>query len=148
MLDRLNEDMKTAMKAKDKDRLGTIRMLISDVKNAKIQKGGINSELDENEYIAIFKTNLKKRMDAAQAYREGGRTEQAEKEEAEAAIIQEYLPKALSDEELEKVVEKAIAEIGATSMREMGAVMKKVMSEHGGAVDGKAVQQLVQKKLG
>jgi uncharacterized protein YqeY len=148
MIEKLKEDMKSAMKAGEKERLSTIRMLISDVKNAQIQKGGVGTELQENDYIAILKTNLKKRLDAAQSYRDGGREEQAEKEEAEAKIIQEYLPKALGEDELEKAVDKAIAESGATSMREMGAVMKIIMSEHAGAVDGKKVQQLVQKKLG
>lgn len=147
MLDRLNDDMKRAMKAGDKERLSTIRMLISDVKNAKIEKGGINSELDEKDYIAIFKRNLKKRQDAAESFRKGGREESAAKEEAEAEIIQEYLPRALSAEELEAAVDEAIAEAGASTKQEMGNVMKVVMGKHAGKVDGKEVQQLVMKKL-
>lgn len=147
MIDILNQDLKAAMKARDKTRLSTIRMIISEVKNEQIKKGGVGTELSENDYISVLKTALKKRQDAARSYRDAGRQEQAEQEEAEAEIIQGYLPEALSPEELEKAVDEAIAETGATSKREMGQVMKAVMGAHAGKVDGKEVQQLVMKKL-
>jgi len=147
MIEKLKEQMKEAMKAGEKDRLSTIRMLISEIKNEQIKQGGVGTELSESDYIALFKTNLKKRLDAAEGYRAGGREEQAAKEEAEAELIREYLPKALSPQELEAAIDEAIAEVGATGKQQMGLVMKTVMGKHGGAVDGKEVQQLVMKKL-
>lgn len=147
MFDKLTEDMKAAMKSGDKLKLATLRMLISELKNLKIAKGGINSELSEDDIITVLQRELKKRIDAAKAFKDAGRIETSEKEEAEADILREYLPAALSDEETEAAVVAAIAESGATSKREMGNVMKLVMAKHKGKIDGKKVQGLVAAKL-
>lgn len=130
MQKRIMDDIKAAMKAGEKDKLATLRMLSSDIKNLKISKGGVNTELEESEILALFQKNVKKRMDVAVTYRDAGRPELAEKEENEAAYIKAYLPEELSEEEVDKAVEDAIAETGATSKKEMGLVMKAVMAKY------------------
>lgn len=147
MQDRLMNDIKTAMKAGEKEKLSTLRMLSSELKNLRIAKGGVNTELTDAEIMALFQKNVKKRLDVAKTYREAGRPELAAKEENEAAIIKEYLPEEMSDEEIANAVKEAIAEAGATSKKEMGLVMKAVMAKYQGRIDGKAVQSAVMKLL-
>jgi hypothetical protein len=141
--DQLLEAMKMAMKAKDSLRLSTIRMARTALKNAEIEA---RQELDAAATIKILSTLVKQRREAAEAYRET-RPELAEKEELELAVLQEFLPAQLSEPEVEELVVKAIAESGASSMRDMGAVMKLVTAQTTGRADGKLVSGLVKKKL-
>jgi len=144
MIEKIQQEMKAAMKSGDKLKLGVLRMTLSELKNAVIAKGG---ELDEGEMLATIQKALKKREEAAAAFSDGGREEQAAKEESEAEILRAYLPDKLSPEDLEKAIDEVIAETGATSKREMGQVMKEIMSRYRGRVDGKEVQGLVASKL-
>ena len=141
--DQLLEAMKVAMKAKDRLRLSTIRMARTAVKNAEIEA---RQELDETAVIKILSTLVKQRREAAEAYRET-RPELAEKEELELVVLQEFLPAQLSESEVEELIASAIAESGANSMRDMGAVMKLVTPQTTGRADGKMVSNLVRKKL-
>lgn len=142
--DRLTEEMKRAMKAKDSLRLGTVRMARTAIKNAEIEARG---ELEEDAVIRVLSTLVKQRREAAEAYRDS-RPELAEKEEQELAVLQEFLPQPLSEEEIHALIDAAIAAVGATSMKEMGAVMKQVTVQTVGRADGKLVSTLVRQKLG
>jgi uncharacterized protein YqeY len=141
--DQLLEAMKMAMKAKDSLRLSTIRMARTALKNAEIDA---RQELDADAAIKILSTLVKQRREAADAYR-ATRPELAEKEELELAVLQEFLPAQFSPAELEALVIKAIAESGASSMKDMGAVMKLVTPQTTGRADGKLVSDLVRKQL-
>lgn len=144
----ITEDMKTAMREKNTLALNTIRMLKSSIKNAAIEKGGASAELDEVEIIAVIRREVKKRQDSIEQYTSAGRMELAEQEEAEIAVLNGYLPAPLSAEELDAIITAAIAETGATSRKEMGAVMKLVQERTGGRADGKTLSQAVVAKLG
>ena len=141
--DHLLEAMKVAMKAKDSLRLSTIRLARTALKNAEIDS---RQELDATAAIKILSTLVKQRREAAEAYRET-RPELAEKEELEVAILQEFLPSQLSEVELVELIAKAVAESGASSMKDMGAVMKLVTPQTTGRADGKLVSVLVRKQL-
>ena len=141
--DQLLEAMKVAMKARDSLRLSTIRMARTALKNAEI---AARQELDEAAAIKVLSTMVKQRREAAEAYRET-RPELAEKEELELVILQEFLPAQLSESEVEALVAKAIAESGAGSMKDMGAVMALVTPQTTGRADGKLVSGLVRKQL-
>ncbi|HHM23521.1 MAG TPA: GatB/YqeY domain-containing protein [Bacteroidetes bacterium] len=144
LLDKIQKDLQDAMKAGDRTRLDVLRMLKAQLKNAEIEKGG---PLSEEEELQALSTAIKRRRESMELYEKGGRTDLYEKEAREIEIIQSYMPKPLSDEELEEVVAKTIAEVGATSPRDMGKVMKEIMSRYRGRVDGKKVQNLVREKL-
>lgn len=137
---RLNEAMKEAMKAKQTERLGVIRLIRTAIKNAEIDQ---RKEMDDAAIIAVMSTLLKQRRESAQIYRDNERLDLAEKEEREIEVLQEFLPQALTEEELKQLVEATIAEVGATSMKEMGAVMKKVTGQTVGRADGRQVSELV-----
>ena len=141
--DQLTEAMKAAMKAKDSLRLNAIRMARTAIKNAEID---VRQELDEAAVTKVLSTLVKQRREAAEAYR-ATRPELAEKEEQELAVLQEFLPAPFSDAELETLIAQAIAECGANSMRDMGAVMKRVTPQTTGRADGKRVSELVRRKL-
>ena len=141
--DQLLDAMKVAMKAKDSLRLTTIRMARTALKNVEIDT---RQELDEAAAIMVLSTLVKQRREAAEAYRET-RPELAEKEELEVVILQEFLPAQLSEAEIEALVAKAVAESGADSMKDMGAVMKLVTPQTTGRADGKLVSNLVRKLL-
>ena len=145
-LDRINEDLKAAMKSKDSDRLSTLRMVKTALKNREIDK---MEALTDEEAIKVLQSMVKQRRDSIEQYQQAGRIELAEKEAAEIKVIEEYLPAALDDAAIARVVEETIVETGASSMKEMGAVMKAVMAKLAGqTVDGKAVNQIVKSKLG
>ncbi len=144
LLDKLTEDMKTAMKAGQKDRLSTIRLLRGYIKNASIDQ---RKELTEVEEIAILTSAAKKRKESIDAYSQAGRTDLVDKETAELEVIQEYLPKPLSDEEIENIVTAAITEVGAESMKDLGKVMPVAMRMAAGRADGKQVNAVVRQKL-
>ena len=142
---RILEDIKTAMKAKDADRLSVLRMVKANLMNKKIEKG---AELTDEEIQKAMQTLVKQRRDSAEQYEKGGRAELAAKENAEIVFIEEYLPQAASKEEIEAAVEAAIAETGASSMKEMGAVMKAALANlQGKTADGKTVSETVKAKL-
>jgi uncharacterized protein YqeY len=141
--DRLSEEMKAAMRARDSLRLGTIRMARTALKNAEIEA---RHALDDAAAIKVLSTLVKQRREAAEAYR-ATRPELADKEEQELLVLQEFLPAQLSEAELEEMIAKAIAESGASSMRDMGAVMKLVTPQTTGRADGKLVSEIVRKQL-
>lgn len=146
LLERVQRDMVEAMKAKEEGRLGALRMA-----KAALKKHEIDSmkPLNDASEMQVMGTLLKQRHESAEAFRKAGRAELAEKEEAEAAILERYLPSAPSETELEEAVSLAIAETGASSAKQMGLVMKAVQTRLAGKrVDGKALSELVKKKLG
>jgi uncharacterized protein len=143
--DQVQSQLAAAAKAQDRRRLAALRLVLDALKKASKESG---TELDEQGEIAVLKRERKRRVEAADAYRSGGRPELAAAEEAEAALIDEYLPEPLSEQELEALVTEAVAETGAESPREMGKVMSALMPKLGGRADGKRVSELVRAKLG
>ena len=140
--------MKTAMREKNTVALNTVRMLKSAIKNAAIEKGGANAELTDAEVMAVVRKEVKKRQDSIEQYEAAGRDELADQEKAEIEGLNDYLPEPLSSEEIVSIVEAAIAELGATSRKEMGQVMKIVQEKTAGRADGKTLSQAVMSKLG
>ena len=146
---KIDQDIKDAMKAKDSDRLGALRMLKSSLKYAVIEKGAAaESGLSDEDVIGVVRKRIKQCQDAADGFAKGGREEATAKERAEIALLESYLPAAMSGEELSALVREAIAATGATGRAQMGAVMKAVMARAAGRVEGKAVNAEVQKQLG
>lgn len=144
---RIDQDLKDAMKARQSERLNVIRMLKSSLKLASIEQGGADARLDDTAALAVVRKELKKRQDSIEQYINGNRPELAEKERAEAAILEAYLPKALTQDELAALIREAIAESGATSKAQMGAVMKVAVAKAAGRADGKAISAAVSAAL-
>jgi uncharacterized protein len=144
LIEELEQDVKEAMRAGDAPRRDALRLIISSLKSAEKD---LLRPLTEDEELQVLQRERKKRLEAAEAFRSGGREEQAAKEEAELEVLEEFMPEPLSEEELERIVDDAIAENGATSLREMGRVMADVMPQIAGRADGSAVSQLVREKL-
>jgi len=144
VLQQLMEDMKKAMKAQDKIKLGTIRMVISQLKNARIDSG---EDLTPEQEISILINAAKKRKEAIEAYQSGNRLDLMEKEQQELEIIQQYLPEQMSDDEIDKKIVEIIESTGASSLKDLGKVMSEVMKVMKGKADGKKVQQIVRAKL-
>jgi uncharacterized protein YqeY len=144
---RIDEDLKTAMKAREAERLGVLRMLKSALKLASIEQGGAEARLDGAAALAVVRKELKKRQDSIEGFEKGNRPELAAKEKAEAEILQAYLPQAMTPDELAALVDAAIAEAGATSKAQMGAVMKLATQKAAGRADGKALSAAVAAKL-
>ena len=142
VIDKLKEDLKVAMRAKDKIRLGTIRMLMTEFQK-KAKEKGQDGAVSEDEALQLLAREVKKRREAAEAYRNGDRDELAAKEDAEADIIGEYLPKALTEDEVKGLIADAIAAVNPEGMRDMGKVMGKIMPHIRGRFDGKAASALV-----
>lgn len=145
IVEQINRDLTEAMKAKEAERLSALRM----VKTAlKLRETELPGAVDDAEAMKVLNTLLKQRRDAAEQYRAGNREDLAQKEEREAVIIQGYLPASASEEEMSRAVVEAITEVGAASMKDMGAVMKTVRTKlEGKTVDGKALSDLVKSKL-
>lgn len=140
VLEQVQNDVRTAMKARDKERASALRLIVDVLQqDAKLGKG------DE---IAVLQRERKKRVEAAEAYESAERTEQAAAERFEAELIEGYLPQQLSDEELAEIVTAVLAETGASEQRQMGQVMSAVMPKVGGRADGKRVSAAVREKLG
>ncbi len=138
-------DLTAAMKAKDADRLGTLRMVKANLMNRQIDKG---AELTDEEVAKALQSLVKQRRDSIEQYENAGRSELAAKEATEIAVIEVYLPKAATDEEIAAAVEAAVAETGASSMKEMGTVMKAALANLAGkTADGKAVSEAVKARL-
>lgn len=143
----IDQDLKEAMKAKQAERLGVIRMLKSALKNLAIEKGGIAFVLDDLTALSVVRKEMKKRQDSIESFEKGGRPELAAKEKAEADILAAYLPKPLTPEEIAALVKDAIAEVGATSKAQMGAVMKLATERAAGRADGKVLSSAVNAAL-
>jgi uncharacterized protein YqeY len=142
--EQIQSDISVAAKAQDRLRVSALRLLIDSLqKEAKQARG----ELDEQDEIAVLKRERKRRAEAADAYRKGGRADAAAAEEAEAELIDAYLPAQISDDELQRLVADALAETGARSQEEMGRVMSAVMSKAQGRADGRRVSELVKERL-
>jgi uncharacterized protein len=140
----IQSDMSAAAKAQDRDRVAALRLVIDALqKEAKQARG----DLDEQAEIAVLKRERKRRAEAAEAYRKGGREEAAAAEDTEAALIDAYLPAQISDDELQALVADALAETGAQSPKEMGKVMSAVMAKAAGRADGRRVSELVKERL-
>lgn len=140
----LSTAMKEAMRSKQSERLGVIRMLRSAIKNAEIEA---KKELGDDEIISLLATQVKQRRDVAQTYRDGEREDLAAKEEAEIVILQEFMPAALTEDEVREIVETAVTELGATSMQDMGKVMKQVSAATRGRAEGRVVSEMVKQRL-
>jgi uncharacterized protein len=144
---RVDSDLKEAMRAKDATKLGVLRMLKSALKYAAIEKSGAEAELSDAEAIQVIRKQTKQRQDSIESFEKGGRAELAAKEKEELALLNSYLPQAMSPEELAKVVRETIAELGATSKAQMGGVMKALQAKVAGRADGKTLSVEVQKQL-
>jgi uncharacterized protein len=144
---KIDSDLKDAMRAKDAGKLNVLRMLKSAMKNAAIEKGGAAAELDDAEATQVIRKQVKQRQDSIESFEKGGRAELAAKEKEELAILSTYLPQQMSGDELAAAVRETIAEVGATSRAEMGAVMKALQTKLAGRADGKTLSQEVQRQL-
>lgn len=144
LMNRLSEDMKQAMKNKDKFKLSVIRMVLSSIKYAEIEK---KSSLTDDQIIDVLTRELKQRRDSLQEFEKANRTDLIEQVKAEIEILKDYLPEQLSEEELKKVIEDTIQEIGAKSKSDMGKVMSAIMPKVKGRADGKLINKLVQELL-
>jgi len=141
---RLEGEVKDAMLARDNDRRDALRLILASLRSAEKD---LQRPLTEDEELQVLQRERKRRNEAAEAFRNAGREEQAEQEELELRILEEFMPTPLGEEDLERIVDDAIAETGATSIRDMGRVMADVMPQIAGRADGSAVSQLVREKL-
>ena len=146
--ERVDSDLKDAMRAKDAAKLGVLRMLKSALKYSAIEKSGAEAQLDDAEAVQVIRKQVKQRQDSIESFEKGGRPELAAKEKEELAILHAYLPQGMNAEELAKIVGETIKELGATSRAEMGAVMKALQGKIAGRADGKTLSQEVQRQLG
>ena len=144
LIERIDGEVKEAMKARDTERRDTLRLILASLKGAQKE---LQRPLSEDEELQVLQRERKKRVEAAEAFRGGGREEQAASEERELAVLEEFMPEPLSEEELEEIVDDVIAEVGATSIRDLGRVMADVMPQVSGRADGSVVSQLVREKL-
>jgi uncharacterized protein YqeY len=144
LIARIEDELKRAMVERDEARRDALRLILSSLRAAEKE---LQRPLHDAEELQVLQRERKRRVEAAEAFRAGDRAERAEAEEAELAVLEEFMPEPLSEDELEQIVDDAIAEVGATSMRDLGRVMADVMPQVAGRVDGSAVSQLVREKL-
>ena len=144
LIERLEGELKDAMVARDAERRNTLRLILASLRGAEKE---LQRPLHDDEELQVLQRERKRRREAAEGFRAGGREEQAEAEERELAVLEEFMPAPLSEEDLEEIVDDAIAEVGATSMRDFGRVMADVMPQVSGRADDSAVSQLVKEKL-
>ena len=147
LLEQIDIDLKEAMRAKNAPKLGVLRMLKSALKYAAIEKSGAKAELNDTDAMQVIRKQAKQRQDSIESFEKGGRAELAAKEKDELAILNGYLPQAMNLEELSMLVRETIAEVGATSRAQMGAVMKAAQAKVAGRTDGKTLSQEVQRQL-
>lgn len=140
ILEKVQSDVKEAMREKDRDRLTTLRMIADQLQQ--------DEKMGDGDEVAVLQRERKRRLDAAKAYRDGDRIPQADAEESEARLIESYLPEQLSDDELGSLVDEAISETGATEQKDMGGVMKALMPKVAGRADGSRVSEAVRERLG
>ena len=146
LADQIQSDLTAAMKARDAETVGTLRMVIAAIKNARVAAGA-SGDVDDDQTLELLTREAKKRQEAAQAYAEGGRPELADKEQRELAIIRRYLPEQMTEAEVAQIVDEAIAETGAGGAGDLGRVMSAVMPKVKGRADGKVVNRLVRERL-
>jgi uncharacterized protein len=144
LIARIEQELKDAMAARDAGRRDTLRLILASLRAAEKE---LQRPLHDDEELQVLQRERKRRTEAGEAFRAAGRDEQAAAEERELAVLEEFMPEPLSEEELEEIVDDAIAEVGATSMRDIGRVMADVMPQVAGRADGSAVSQLVREKL-
>ena len=144
LIARLVSELKEAMVARDAERRNTLRLILASLRSAEKE---LQRPLHDDEELQVLQRERKRRTEAAEAFRAGGREEQAETEERELAVLEEFMPEPLSEDELEEIIDDVIAEVGATSMRDIGRVRADVMPQVAGRADGSAVSQLVREKL-
>lgn len=144
--DRINEDLKQAMKSGDKLRLETLRTIRAQM--IELEKRGLGREITPDDELGVLNSALKKRKEAIEMYEKGGRAELVQQERSELEIITSYLPKQLSEEEASAIISKILADTGATTQKDFGKVMPLAMKELKGKIDGKVVQELIKKRLG
>ena len=140
----IKEELEDAMREGDAERRDALRLILASLQGAEKE---LQRPLSEEEELQVLQRERKKRVEAAEAFRSGGREQQAEQEEAELEVLEEFMPEPISEDELEQIVDDVIAEVGATSMRDIGRVMADVMPQVAGRADGSAVSQLVREKL-
>jgi len=140
----IEEELKEAMKARDAERRDALRLILNALKSSQKE---LQRPLSEDEELQVLQRERKRRLEAAEAFRTGGREEQAQSEERELEILEEFMPEPLSEEEIEEIVDDAIAEVGATSMADLGRVMADIMPQIAGRADGSTVSQIVREKL-
>lgn len=145
--ERVDADLKTAMREKNATKLAVLRMLKAAIMNAVIEKSGAQGKLNDADAAQVIRKQVKQRQDSIESFEKGGRAELAAKEKEELSILQSYLPQQMSADEISKAVREAIAEVGATSKAQMGAVMKAVQAKVAGRADGKTLSAEVQKQL-
>ena len=141
---RIQEELSKAMRERDAERRDTLRLILSSLQSAQKE---LQRELQEQEELQVLQRERKRRSEAAEAFRTGGAEDRAEQEDRELAVIEEFMPEQLSEEELESIIDDVLAECGATSMRDLGRVMADVMPQVAGRADGGQVSQLVREKL-
>ena len=144
LIARLEDELKDAMKERDGERRDALRLILNALRSSEKE---LQRPLHEDEELQVLQRERKRRVEAIEAYRAAGREEQAEQEEDELDVLEEFMPEPLSEDELEAIVDDAIAENGATSLRDLGRVMADVMPQVAGRADGSAVSQLVREKL-
>jgi hypothetical protein len=144
LIERIEDELTAAMRARDQERTGVLRLTLASLRAAEKE---VQRPLKEDEELHVLQRERKRRAEAAEAFRGGGREEQAAKEERELAVIQEFMPEPVDETELERIIDDAIAETGATSLRDLGRVMADVMPQVAGRADGSVVSQLVREKL-
>jgi uncharacterized protein YqeY len=145
--ERVDSDLKTAMREKNATKLGVLRMLKAAMTNAAIEKSGAQGQLSDSDASQVIRKQVKQRQDSIESFEKGGRAELVAKEKEELSILQSYLPQAMSAGEISKVVRETIAEVGANSKAQMGAVMKALQAKVAGRADGKTLSAEVQKQL-
>jgi uncharacterized protein YqeY len=141
---RMESELKEAMLEHDNERRDALRLILASLRSAEKE---LQRPLSDDEELQVLQRERKRRVEAAEAFRSGDREEQAAKEEQELAVLEEFMPAPLSEEELEEIVDDVIAEVGATSLRQLGRVMADVMPQVAGRADGSRVSQLVREKL-
>ena len=144
---RIDADLKDAMREKNAIKLGVLRMLKAALTNATIEKGGADSKLTDAEAAQVIRKQVKQRQDSIESFEKGGRADLAAKEKEELSILQSYLPQGMTADEISTVVRETIAEVGASSKAQMGAVMKALQAKVAGRADGKTLRAVVQRQL-
>ncbi|HUJ55879.1 MAG TPA: GatB/YqeY domain-containing protein [Gaiellaceae bacterium] len=144
LIEEIEDELKDAMRARDAERRDALRLILNALKGSEKE---LQRPLSEEEELQVLQRERKRRVEAAEAFRSGGRDEQADSEERELEILEEFMPEPLSEDEIEEIVDDVIAEVGATSMADLGRVMADVMPQIAGRADGSQVSQIVREKL-
>jgi len=144
LIEEIDDELKDAMRARDAERRDTLRLILNALKSSQKE---LQRPLSEEEELQVLQRERKRRLEAAEAFRNGGREEQAAAEERELEVLEEFMPEPLSEEQIEEIVDDVIAEVGATSMADLGRVMADVMPQIAGRADGSQVSQIVREKL-